>query len=217
MKRGRFGRQRGATLLAMLFVIAIGASWFYVNRLNAESGGMTAIRMSKNAAVLNRAKQALIGYVAFQADQATEPNPGALPCPENPSDFNSTTGNDGKEGSTCGTTTVGRFPWRTLGLDKLVDAYGEPLWYVVSPGWGVTSGSNSDINSNTLGQLTVNGVTNAAVALIMHRARRSPYRPLPAAPPGTRSGPRPRRLTGGLSRMRQRDHSGGRELRHHRA
>jgi len=151
----------------MLFVVAIGASWFFVNRLSDESGGMRATRMSKNAAVLNRAKQALIGYVAFQASQATEPNPGALPCPENPGDFNSTTGNDGKEGSTCGTTTVGRFPWRTLGLDKLVDAYGEPLWYVVSPGWGVTSGSNSDINSNTLGQLTVNGVPNAAVALII--------------------------------------------------
>ncbi|HLX80040.1 MAG TPA: hypothetical protein VKS43_05600 [Burkholderiales bacterium] len=167
MKRRQFSRQRGGVLLAMLFVIAIGASWFYVNRLNDESGGMTAIRMSKNAAVLNRAKQALIGYVAFQAGQATEPNPGALPCPENPGDFNSTTGNDGKEGSTCGATTVGRFPWRTLGLDKLVDAYGEPLWYVVSPNWGVASGSNSDINSNTLGQLTVNGVPNAAVALII--------------------------------------------------
>ncbi len=63
---------------------------------------------------------------------------------------------------------MGRLPWRTLGLDKLVDAAAEPLWYVVSAGWALpTSTATLTINSNTTGQLTVDGVANAAVALII--------------------------------------------------
>jgi hypothetical protein len=160
-------RERGAALLALLAVIMLGASWFLVSQLNAESGGIAAARKNRNAEVLNHAKQALIGYVAAQAAKAGENNPGAMPCPENLGDFDSTTGRQGLVGTTCGTTTIGRFPWRTLGLDQLVDASGEPLWYVVSPGWGVATGSNTTINSNSVSQLTVDGVPNDAVALII--------------------------------------------------
>jgi hypothetical protein len=168
MRSGRARRERGAALLALLAVIMLGASWFLVSNLSAESGGMAAINRARNAAVLNRAKQALIGYVAAQAAKAGENNPGALPCPENPGDFDSITGRQGLVGTGCGTTTVGRFPWRTLGLDQLVDASGEPLWYVVSTGWGAASTSaNTLINSNSVGQLTVDGVSNDAVALII--------------------------------------------------
>jgi hypothetical protein len=167
MKRRYSQRQRGIALMALLAILAIGATALLVRQLNAESGAFAAVRNNRNAEVLLRAKYALIGYVAAQAAKAGENNPGAMPCPENPADFDSTTGNDGKIGTSCGVTTVGRFPWRTLGLDKLVDASGEPLWYVVSPGWGVASGSNTSINSNSVGQLTVDGVPNAAVALII--------------------------------------------------
>jgi len=166
MRAGR--RQRGVVLIAMLAIIAIGATWFLLSKLNAESANVTAAVRNRNAIVLNRAKQALIGYVAAQAAKDGENNPGNLPCPENPADFNSAIGNDGKTGSGCGTSLkVGRFPWRTIGTDELVDAYGEPLWYVVSTNWGVPSGSNSVINSNSMGQLTVDGVANSAVALII--------------------------------------------------
>ena len=75
-------RQRGASLLALLAVIMLGASWFLVSQLNAESGSAAAARKTRNAEVLNRAKQALIGYVAAQATKSFEDNPGALPCPE---------------------------------------------------------------------------------------------------------------------------------------
>ncbi|MGH8747392.1 MAG: hypothetical protein ACREUK_13005, partial [Burkholderiales bacterium] len=146
-------------------VIALGATWYMVHRLNAESGLMTAVVRERNAAVLNRAKQALIGYVANDAADALEQNPGRLPCPEAPGYFD----NPSTEGTAAGTCTlpaVGRLPWRTLGLDKLVDASGEPLWYVVSPGWAY-SGSNLTINSNTTGQLTVDSVANDSVALII--------------------------------------------------
>jgi len=151
-------------LLALLAILAIGASAFLIRQLNAESGGMDAIRKNRNAVVLKRARQALIGYVAAQAAKAGENNPGAMPCPESPGNFNSTTGNDGKVGTSCGVTTVGRFPWRTLGLDQLVDASGEPLWYVVSAGWGVASGSNTSINSNSVGRLTLDGTATTPIA-----------------------------------------------------
>jgi hypothetical protein len=61
---------------------------------------------------------------------------------------------------------VGRLPWRTLGLGKLVDAAGEPLWYVVSPGWALpNSTATLTINSDILGQLALDG--DEAVALVI--------------------------------------------------
>ncbi len=158
-------RQRGAVLLAMLAVVMLGSSWYLVSQLNAESGAASAARKNKNAEVLQKAKLALIGYVAQRTSLASENNPGRLPCPEAAAYF----GDPAQEGIAAGNCTlpkVGRLPWRTLGLDKLVDAAGEPLWYVVSPGWAFTSG-NTNINSNTLGQLTVDGTANDAVALII--------------------------------------------------
>jgi hypothetical protein len=167
MKRRRASREHGAALLALLAVLALGASWFLVSRLNAETGAAGAAVRERNALVLQRAKQALIGYIAAQAVKAGENNPGAMPCPENPGDFDSTTGRQGLVGTSCTTTTIGRFPWRTLGLEQLTDASGEALWYVVGPGWGAASGTNTSINSNSTGQLTVDGAANAAIALII--------------------------------------------------
>ena len=184
MKAGNARGQRGVVLIALLAVVALGASWFLVSRLNAESAVVTAATRSRNAEVLNRAKQALIGWVAIQAATAGEDNPGRLPCPEHPWYI----GNNSKEGimgpsvgvsnpgvgapnSNC--TMIGRLPWRSLGIDKLVDASGEPLWYVVSPAaWALQSSLTVlTINSNTLGQLTVDGQPNAAVGLIIAPGR----------------------------------------------
>ena len=158
-------RERGVALLALLAVIMLGASWFLVKQLNAESGSRSAVNQSRNAEVLNRAKLALIGYVAMQAANSGEDKPGALPCPEAGGYFDNPS-QEGQAASSCTLPKVGRFPWRTIGTEKLVDNAGEPLWYVVSPGWAYTSGS-TNINSNTLGQLTVDGTANAAAALII--------------------------------------------------
>ena len=160
-------RERGVALLALLAVIMLVASWFLVSKLNSESGGIAAANRARNAEVLNRAKQALIGYVAMQALNFGEDNPGSLPCPEAAGYFDNP-GQEGQTASSCSLPKVGRFPWRTIGTEKLLDSASEPLWYVVSPGWAVTSsGFKTNINSNTLGQLTVDGVANAAVALII--------------------------------------------------
>jgi len=156
--------QRGIALLVMLVIATLGMSWFAVTRLAARSNFVAASRAG-NAEALQRARQALIGWVARNAAQAGENNPGRLPCPE----AAGYAGDPSQEGIAAGSCTlpkVGRLPWRTLGLDKLRDAASEPLWYVVSPGWAFTSGTLT-INSNTQGQLTVNGQPNAAAALLI--------------------------------------------------
>jgi len=73
--------QRGAALLVLLAVLVLGASWFLVSRLDALSAGIfTASHRNHNALVLSQAKQALIGYVAMNAAQSGENNPGRFPC-----------------------------------------------------------------------------------------------------------------------------------------
>src|SRR4051812_8156551 len=169
--------------MALLAVVLLTVSWVLVSGLNAASKDYAGYQRAKNNAVLNKAKQALIGYVAAQAAKGgafPEKNPGALPCPEHPW-FIDYSDKDGRAGpsvavanpgglttsSSC--TMVGRWPWRTIGTDKLLDAAGEPLWYVVSPGvWSaLTSTTKTTINSNTSGSLKVDGVANAAVAIII--------------------------------------------------
>lgn len=156
--------QRGVALIAMLAVFVMGATYFLLRALNSQAG-VIAAQHTRNAEVLNRAKQALVGYVAHRAALSSENNPGRLPCPEAPGFVG--TSNEGIAAGNCTLPAVGRLPWRTLGLDKLSDADGALLWYAVSPGWALpTAGSLLTINSNTLGQLTLDGQANAAIALI---------------------------------------------------
>lgn len=159
--------QRGMALLALLAVAAMAFGYIVTSRLNAASQFASADR-GYNAKVLNQAKQALIGWVAANA-ASTDPNPGRLPCPEAPAFFT----NPAQHGIAAGNCTlpaVGRLPWRTLGVDRLVDDAGEPLWYVVSPGWALPSaGALLTINSDTPGQLTLDA--SEAVALIIAPGR----------------------------------------------
>src|SRR3970282_502627 len=97
----------------------------------------TAPDRDHNARVLQQAKTALIGHVGLRAGDATTPedNPGRLPCPEAPGSAHNfgggvyTESDDGGAAGNCTLPAVGRLPWRTLGLDKLTDSAGEPLWY----------------------------------------------------------------------------------------
>jgi hypothetical protein len=151
-------------LMALLAVVVMAFAYVLVSRLNAASQ-FVAIDREHNAKALNQAKQALIGWMAINA-AGTDPNPGRLPCPEAPADFN--TANEGRAAPNCTLPAVGRLPWRTLGLEKLVDANAEPLWYVVSPGWALPSSTSTlTINSESQGQLSVDGAANDAVALVI--------------------------------------------------
>jgi hypothetical protein len=159
-------RQKGYALLILAAIFVVGGTWYMLTRLNAQAS-LAPRQRDHNARVLNEAKQALIGYVAMRAEKAGEQDPGALPCPEASGNYNDPS-NEGTAAANCTLPAAGRLPWRTLGLDKLSDAAGEPLWYVVSPGWAKpNSTTNTIINSNTRGQLTVDGAANDSVALII--------------------------------------------------
>jgi hypothetical protein len=170
------GRQQGAALLLLLAVLTLGGTWYVISGLQAASGDFVAANRRYNAAVLAQAKRALMGYVAHQAAVSGENNPGAFLCPEAAANIG--TGNEGLAAGNCTLPAVGRLPWKTIGIEKLQDASGEPLWYVVANGWAKPSAAaNTIINSNCTdsvsamtcwsGQLTVDGRGNAAVALII--------------------------------------------------
>lgn len=157
--------QRGAALLALLAVAVMTFGYVLASRLNAASQ-FAASNREHNAQVLAQAKRALIGWMISNA-ASNDGNPGRLPCPEAPANYaDATQTSQGVTAPNCTLPAVGRLPWRTLGLEKLVDASGEPLWYVVSPGWALPSSTATlTINSDSLGQLTLDG--NEAVALII--------------------------------------------------
>jgi hypothetical protein len=169
-------RERGYALPLMMALVATGSTWLIVSAMG-DAASQAAADRARNAAVMKQAKEAVVAWVARQVlekdndyPELGERNPGRLPCPEAPGYFG--TANEGIAAGNCTLPAVGRLPWRTLGLDKLTDAAGEPLWYVVSPGWALaSSGSLLTINSASQGQLTVDGSPNAAVALIVAPGR----------------------------------------------
>jgi hypothetical protein len=116
-------------------------------------------RQAHTKRTLATAKSALLGYLAVEA--MTAKTPGQLPCPEDLNAIGKAL--EGTADSSCNKLpAVGRFPWKTLGLPKLLDHHGQPLWYVVG---GLRTPPINDTSRDTL---TVDDATNAnAVALII--------------------------------------------------
>jgi hypothetical protein len=174
--------QRGLALMLLLVVVVVAFTYVLISRLPLATL-QTAEKREHNAKVLNRAKQALIGWMVMNAAQDDD-NPGRLPCPEGVN--NVATDQEGIAAPSPGSpgppiipgsptcAAVGRLPWRTLGLGKLVDADAEPLWYAVSPGWALQNTSTTlTINSDKRGQMTVDGQAppNDVVAVIIAPGR----------------------------------------------
>jgi hypothetical protein len=163
--------QRGAALLALAAALALGTTWMLVSAVGLA--GRSAAQTAHNARVLAEAKAALIAWVAANALEPGEENPGRLPCPQAWGDVGSA--NEGRAAASCAHPT-GWLPWRTLGLPETRDASGRQLWYVVSPGWHLPKGGASlKVNSNTPGKLTLDGRT--AIALLI-----APGSPLKSSP-----------------------------------
>ena len=159
--RGSRRAQRGIALLGLLAVAVMMFAYVLTSRLNAASQ-FVGIDRDSNARVLAQAKRALIGWMAINA--ATDNNPGRLPCPQAWGDVG--TSNEGRAAGNCSVPAVGWLPWRTLGLDRPLDASGNQIWYVISPGWHLPSaGATLSINSDSSGQLALDG--QAAVALVV--------------------------------------------------
>ena len=177
MTRRALCGQGGAALLGLVAAVVLGSSWWIYSSLSLVN--RTALERQHNARVLGQAKQALLGWIAHRAANQSEQNPGRFPCPEALSHV----GNSNYEGISApyvssGATTcsnAGRLPWRTIGIDRLRDAAGEPLWYVVtvgSNGWALqTSSTTLSINSNKTGGIALNGNANAIVAAVIAPGR----------------------------------------------
>jgi len=121
-------RQTGAVLLLVLLVVIIGMGAVLLSIYSKSA--LQVENDQKTARVLAEAKAALLSYAATYASD----NPGEygfLPCP----DLSVTAITEGGADGSCGnknTSTLGRLPWRTLGLPALRGGAGECLWYAVS-------------------------------------------------------------------------------------
>ena len=137
-------------------------AWFAAGTL-ARSARSQAELEAASARALAKAKEALLAYVAHYAARADHQVPGRMPCPE---PLSPPAGQEGVAASlACASNTqtyVGRLPWRTLGIDPLRDGSGEPLWYVLGPGF-----RSAPINFDSQGGLVLDGTANAAVALVI--------------------------------------------------
>lgn len=145
----------------MVTALVLGVAWFTVGALG-KAAPTAAQREIETGRALQAAKRALLGYIAQYAARTDHDVPGRLPCPELLGSIGGAS--EGQAPGACSNTAieVGRLPWRTLGVDRILDGSGEPLWYVLSPGF-----RQSPINFDSIGQLTLDGAVNAAVALII--------------------------------------------------
>lgn len=139
-------RQRGAALLLAL-LLALTLALGLLLQANSPAAARLA-RERRTEQALAQAKAALIAWSVVQGDVGSDiyDRPGSLPCPD--------LGETGTAAGSCAATSgtsLGRLPWRTLGIEALRDADGELLWYALSNNFRLRN--SAAINSDTRGQL----------------------------------------------------------------
>ena len=147
-------RQSGAALLIMLLLLVLGGTVLFSRNLFSQLP--SASRARANAEALAEAKEALLGYATTW--DATHPGElGFLPCPD--LDATGLTGEGEAHELICGLqyqSMLGRFPWRTLGLDPGRTHGGECLWYAVSGSWKAAGPTKPTLlNEDSSGQFRV--------------------------------------------------------------
>jgi len=167
-------KQNGAALIFLVSILALAVTAYALHSLTGNE--YKAERELITAKALVDAKSALLGWSVLQN------SPGRLPCPEDLTVLGTASEGQAQSACTSPSPVIGRLPWRTLGLGDIRDGNGDKLWYVISSGF-----RTSPINSNTVAQLTLDGVPNSAVAIIFSVG--SPLlaqaRPAPTASPAS--------------------------------
>ncbi|MFO1434925.1 MAG: hypothetical protein U1F34_00600 [Gammaproteobacteria bacterium] len=169
-------RQRGAVVLLLLLCFLLASSYVVLKALNSAATHFPGTLQQQNAEILQRAREALLGYAAAHRelinDAPATKGPGYLPCPDRATDdadaSNPAHIDPNREGvptSNCGGRglKLGRFPWRYLGTGELKDASGERLWYAVSDNFRYNNGA-FPLNSNTAGTLCIDRNSDASCA-----------------------------------------------------
>ena len=151
------GSQRGAALLALVLALALGSGLVTIEWIEAAIRSSHAARRTE--AALAAARDALVGYAASYPDQhAGRDGPGYLPCPD-------TSGN-GSPNSPCPTASLGRLPWRRLGLHDPRDGAGERLWYAIDRRFRANRYKHQPLNSDTPADLVVDGRSGIAAVIL---------------------------------------------------
>ena len=149
-------RQRGAALLlALLLALTLGLSLFF-QAVDPAAAKLARERRTEQA--LAQAKAALIAWSVVQGDLGDDiyDRPGSLPCPD--------LGDTGTAAASCASasgSSLGRLPWKTLGIEAWRDADGERLWYALSNNFRVRH--SAAINSDTRGQLQLYATDGATL------------------------------------------------------
>ena len=125
-----------------------------LNKLRAEKN-------RNDAKLLQEANESLLAYAVTQAVV------GTLPCPD--TDANAD-GLENRAGTNC-SSSIGRLPYRTLGIDNLTDSGGASLWYAVAPAY-TDNGGLVPRNSSLVSNYVLDGRQVPALAI-------SPGKPLP--------------------------------------
>lgn len=120
-------RQHGSGVMAVLLIVALlGAAGLLAQ---GDLAAMARTRaQARSVQALAQARAALIGYAVSYAESHPGEAYGFLPCPD--------TSNTGSTPiGACGARdlgSLGRLPFRTLGLADLRDGWGQCLWYAVA-------------------------------------------------------------------------------------
>ena len=158
--------QTGAALLAFVLVMIVGSSFLLVSKLNAKARDRENIENTYLA--LQKAKEAVIAFalnIPERSNAIPRPGPGYLPCPDTTNNGNANAA--GCNGANFGANVrIGRLPFRTLEDENLTGGSGETLWYAIDINYGFFAGALPQLNSETAGQLTLDGQPDI-VALII--------------------------------------------------
>lgn len=155
-------KQRGVVLLVVMLLILVAGSFVMLKALNVAANRREADPDAVTFLALKQAKQALIGYaVNTPALTPAGLGPGRLPCP----DLNG----DGAAAGTCSlggaNAMTGRYPYREIMSDEIVDGSGEPLWYSLDEAYRYHL-SSAVINSDTANVLAVDAETDIVAVII---------------------------------------------------
>ena len=149
--------QRGAALLALVLALALGSGVMSIEWIEAAARSSHAARRTE--AALAAARDALVGYAVSYPDQhAGRDGPGYLPCPD--------TNGNGSPNSPCRTASLGRLPWRRLGLHDPRDGAGERLWYALDRRFRANRYKHRPLNSETRADLVVDGRSGIAAVIL---------------------------------------------------
>ena len=148
--------QRGSALLLILLLSGtVLATALLAAKLKRNDETQ---REQKTLIALNKAKATLVAWsVARIEDTGTlvAESPGELPCP---SPYAPGTPEEGQANpNNCQHGAIGLLPWRQLGSERIVDGWGQPLWYALDNAFKVRRNANElrRVNSDSRPSLLV--------------------------------------------------------------